>query len=274
MIDNLYQSIENCKKDNSIMIGFNVFGYEDALQVVRAAEAVNRPILIMTNRDASYEMDIAHWGKLLRSIAETSTVQVSAHLDHCSDLEIIKRAIDAGYTSVMYDGSKLPVEENIKNSKEVVEYAHKKGVFVECELGYVPYSDKTTAKPVLTDLDEIKKFMSEVDADMLAISVGNIHRQTDSNTKIDFEHLEKIQEITDVPLVIHGASGILPEDKAKLKEYNVCKINVGTSIRMAFGNALRKTMEENPNEFDRLKLMKPSKEAVYEKACQMIEAMK
>ncbi len=274
MIDNLYQTLVKCKDDRSIMIGFNVFGFEDALQIVKAAEDLNRPCLIMTNRDASNEMDVKHWGKLLRSIAESAKVPVSAHLDHCSDLETIKRAIDSGYTSVMYDGSKLPVEENIKNSKEVVSYAHKRGVFVECELGYVPYSDKTDAKPVFTDLDEIKKFVAEVDTDMLAVSVGNIHRQTNSETRINFQQLEKIQAITDVPLVIHGASGIFVEDQIKLKEYNVCKINIGTSIRMAFGRKLQETLKNNPEDFDRLRLMAPSKKAVYDRAFELIKRMK
>ncbi len=273
MTCNLSEILENYKTEKKIIIGFNVFGYEDALQIIRASEALNRPCLIMTNRDACKEMDVVHWGKLLRSIGEAASVPISVHLDHSSDLELIKRAIDAGYTSVMYDGSALPIEENIINSKEIVRLAHEKGVIVECELGYVPYSDITDAAPVYTKLSDVKRFTAEVDADMLAVSVGNIHKQTESKTRINFEHLNKIQEITDVPLVIHGSSGIQDDDLIRLKNTNVCKVNIGTNIRMAFGCTLRETVKNNPKEFDRLNLMGPSKKAVYEEAYRSIKLL-
>lgn len=273
MTSGFYDQILRARTDGTIVVGFNTFGYEDACEFVRAAETQKRPILLMTNRDACKAMDVALWGAMLRSIAEDAKVPVSAHLDHCSDLELIFRAIDSGYTSVMYDGSKLPLEENIANSQKVIEYAHKKGVFVECELGNVPYSDCTDAPPVFTELSDVEQFVREVDVDMLAVSVGNIHRQTSSATHINFDLLQQIEAITTVPLVVHGASGICQEDKLALKQHSVSKINVGTTLRMIFGYALRGSMAEHPKEFDRLKLMVEARQEVYEGARSIIEMM-
>lgn len=273
MTERFYDYILSARTDGTIIIGFNTFGYEDACEFVRAAETQKRPILLMTNRDACQVMDVAHWGAMLRSIADDAKVPVSVHLDHCSDLELIFRAIDSGYTSVMYDGSKLPLEENIANSQKVVQYAHQKGVFLECELGNVPYSDCTDAPPIFTELSDVARFVKEVDVDMLAVSVGNIHRQTSSATHINFDLLSQIEAVTTVPLVIHGASGICQEAKMALKSHSVSKINTGTSLRMIFGAALHRTIAEHPEEFDRLKLMGRARQEIYEGARSIIEMM-
>ncbi len=273
MTKGILNVIQNAKTDGSIVVGFNVLGYEDAYEVVRAADERQRSVLLMTNRACCQALPVKHWGALLRSIAESASVPVSAHLDHCSDLDVIFEAIDSGYTSVMYDGCKLPLEENIKNAKKVVEYAHANGVFVECELGDVPYSDISDAAPILTDPDEVKRFCEEVDTDMLAVSVGNIHRQTSSATRLNFDVLQQIQNSCDVPLVVHGASGLFAADKEKMKEYHIAKINVGTNLRMTFSDTLRQTMQDNPKEFDRLRLFEPSRKAVFEAALKWIDDM-
>ncbi len=267
----IYEHICKAAKGYGFVAGFNVFGYEDTLELVRAAEDVNAPILLMTNRDASNVMDIEHWAKMLGSIANRSKAVVGVHLDHCSDLQRVLNAIDYGYTSVMYDGSKLPIEQNIENTKKVVDYAHKRGVIVEAEIGNVPYSDLGQTNIELSSVEEAIKIANESGVDMLAVSVGNIHRLTEKAANLNFELLKEIQDAIDIPLVIHGASGIAPDDFEKLKEYGVGKINVGTSIRMTFGQTLREQFEQNPNEFDRLKLFAAPREAVYKKACEILK---
>lgn len=267
---------EICKSaySDEVVIGFNVFGYEDALEIVRAAEVNQRPVLLMTNRDACKVMEIEHWGALLSSIAGKAKVPVGVHLDHCSDIELIYRAIESNYTSVMYDGSKLPIQENIRNTRKIVEFAHNKGVFVEAEIGSVPYSDLGDTEILLSDPVEVSQLEKDTDVDILAISIGNIHRLINSNSKIDFNLLDRIEQTSEIPLVIHGGSGISEEDLLELVKHRIGKINMGTVIRTTFGNALRKEILNNPKEFDRLKLFANPRNEVFKKADQIFKNMK
>lgn len=264
---------EICKAANrdDCIIGFNVFGYEDAAEIVRAAEDCNKPVILMTNRDAIKVLNLEHWSSLLRSIADKAKVTVGVHLDHCSDISLIKTAIDAGYTSVMYDGSKLPLEKNIENTKKVVDYAHKNNVMVEAEIGSVPYIDLGEEEIVLTDPKEACALVRESGTDILAVSIGNIHRLTEKAAVIHYDVLEEIERVVDVPLVIHGASGISKEDMKKLKKHRIGKINIGTALRMEFGNQLRHQMVVQPKEFDRLKLFAEPRNAIYDKVCEIFK---
>lgn len=269
----MLEEIRKAANDGSIVVGFNVFGYEDALEIVRAAEKAGRPVLLMTNRDACNSMAVEHWAALLTSISKSAAVPVGVHLDHCSDKDMILRAIESGYTSVMYDGSKLPLRKNIQNTRDIVYYAHGKDVFVEGEIGYVPYSDKEETEIVYTDPKEARILAEESGLDLLAVSVGNIHRLTEQKVIIDFSLVEEIESICRTPLVIHGASGISGEDIQQLKKHRVGKFNIGTAIRQEFGYALREEMSAGPEEFDRLKLMKTPRQKVYEKALEIIQSL-
>ncbi len=269
----MLEEIRNAARDNKIVAGFNVFGYEDAVEIVRAAEDARQPVLLMTNRDACNEMDVEHWGALLTSIAKSTAVPVGVHLDHCSDKEVIFRAIHAGYASVMYDGSRLPLIENIRNTRDIVDYAHHNNVMVEGEIGYVPYLDKKETEIVFTEPEEAKQLAEESGVDLLAVSVGNVHRLTDKKVKINFSLVNEIEALCSTPLVIHGASGITSEDIAELKKHNFGKINIGTVIRQEFGSALRQEMASKPDEFDRLKLMRTPREKVYKKALEIINSL-
>jgi len=269
----MLEEIKKAAGENRIIAGFNVFGYEDALEIVRAAEEAERPVLLMTNRDACNAMAVEHWGALLNSISRHAAVPVGVHLDHCSEKEMIIRAIESGYTSVMYDGSKLPLNENIEMTRDVVRYAHEKGVFVEGEIGCVPYSDLKETEIVYTEPKEAQILAEESGVDLLAVSVGNIHRLTDQKVIINFSLVKEIESICSTPLVIHGASGISGEDIARLKRHHFGKFNIGTVIRQEFGHALRDEMKANLDEFDRLKLMKNPREKVYFKALEIIKSL-
>lgn len=269
----MLEEIKKAAGENRIVPGFNVFGYEDSLEIVRAAEEAGQPVILMTNRDACHAMAVEHWGALLSSIAKTSRVPVGVHLDHCSDPEMIRRAVDAGYTSVMYDGSKLPLSENVRNTREVVAYAHKRGVFVEGEIGYVPYSDKQELQIHYTDPEEARILAEESGLDLLAVSIGNVHRLTDKRAEINFSLARQIEQQCSVPLVIHGVSGILDRDILELKKHHIGKFNIGTVIRQTFGEALRHEMTAHPVEFDRLKLMEGPRNQVYKKVLEIIKSL-
>ncbi len=263
MLVNMKKIVEDAAKAEYAVPGFNVFGYEDAAAIVAAAEELNCPVILMTNRDAVAHMPFDILGGILRGIAADAKVPVCVHLDHGKTFEEAVKAIKAGYTSVMYDGSQLPLEENIKNTKEIVRMAHAVGVTVEAEIGSVGYSDPTIqAKTIYTEPEEAKKFAEETGVDALAVAIGTLHRMETQAAKIQYDRLEKIQELTNVPIVIHGSTGITDDDLQKLVKYRVAKINIGTALRMVFGYKLRETIEANPKEFDRIKFFKEPMEAV------------
>lgn len=237
-----------------IAAGFNVFGYEDAQAVIRAAEKEDAPVLLMINRDARCTMAVEHWGALLCSLAEKASVPVGVHLDHCSEPEMIERAIGCGFTSVMYDGSKRPLAENLEVTQRMAHRAHERGVFLEAELGAVPYSDLGETEIELTDPAEAVRMQQQTEADWLAVSVGNIHRLATHKVPLQFPVLERIEQSCTLPLVIHGASGIREQDILRAREIRVGKMNFGTVLRKTLGLGLRTEMELHPEEFDRLKL--------------------
>jgi len=249
--------IVDASKSNHIIPGFNVFGYEYAVGVIDAAEKMKSPVLLMINRLAVDSMDVECWGSMLNHIAQKANVCVGIHLDHMSEIDKIQRAIDSGFTSVMYDGSQLDIDENIENTRKVVDMARKSGVFVEAEIGSVPYDDMPgKIKDELATASQAKYFAENSGCDWLAVAVGNIHRLVDRNAAIGFDRIKSIGENLDIPLVIHGATGISDEDMKRLTTTSVGKVNIGTSLRYAFVNTLKDEIKLRPDELNSIKLFK------------------
>jgi fructose-bisphosphate aldolase, class II len=195
---------------------------------------------------------------------EQSKVPVVAHIDHAYNFEECAEGIDNGFTSVMIDGSKLPIADNIALTRKVVERASKAGVSVEGEVGLVGYVNGSPSTG--TTPEEASRFDAESGADAMAISIGNVHLNTEHTSSIDFQALASIEAVTRLPLVLHGGSGI-PVDMRKhlARNTRVKKFNIGTELRMAFGQSLRAALQNNPAEFDRNTLLRatiaPVKEA-------------
>ncbi|WP_273319947.1 class II fructose-bisphosphate aldolase [Vallitalea guaymasensis] len=270
MLVNMEQMVKEAAISKKAIPGFNVFGYEDAMMVIKAAQELNAPAILMSNKDAVAHMDVKYQAALYRALGQDANIPVCVHLDHGGNYEICAKAIAAGFTSVMYDGSQLPIDENISNTKEVVKLAHACGVSVEAEIGSVGYNDPTIkAKAIYTDPQEAKRFAIETGVDALAVAVGTLHRMQKQNAKIQYKLLEEIQNVTDIPLVIHGSTGLSNEDLTKLSHYHIGKINIGTALRMSFGNTLREEINTNIEEFDRIKFfkkpMKQVKEVILDK---------
>ncbi|SNR98021.1 fructose-bisphosphate aldolase, class II [Anaerovirgula multivorans] len=266
MLVNLKETLKGIKEKKCAVAGFNVFGYEDASAVIKAAEALKAPVILMTNKVAVAHMPIEYYGLLFTAMAKDAKVPVCIHLDHATDIDLVKRAIDSGFTSVMYDGSQLSIEENIKNTKKVIALAHPLNVSVEAEIGAVGYSGVEGYKEVYTEPEEAKHFAEATGVDALAVAIGTLHRMETQGAKIQFDRLKAIQGVTDVPLVIHGSTGITDEDLSKLTNYHVAKVNIGTALRMMFGKTLREEILNNPNEFDRIPLFKKPMIKVEEEA--------
>jgi fructose-bisphosphate aldolase, class II len=253
---------------------FNVFGWEDARAVVDAAEETRAPVILAASLDFTRFMPVELIAAMFRTLARSATAPVCAHLDHAYEIDAVLRAVDAGFTSVMYDGSPLPLADNIAGTKRVAAYAHAAGCSVEGEIGSVPYAEgRDHIRSELTDVASATRLASESGLDALAISIGNIHRLKQPGAKIDFERLAAIEASVTVPLVIHGTSGIFEEDIGRLARTRVAKFNIGTTLRQAFGRGLRETLAKHPERFDRIEIMRDVMPLVTREAVRMIRLL-
>lgn len=257
----LHDVLAGAKAGNYAIAGLVVLGWEDASAYVAAAEETGIPIILQAGPGCRAHTPVPILGKMLRHLADAASVPVVVHIDHGYTPEECFEGIDSGFTSVMFDGSKKPISENIDITASIVERAHAAGVSVEGEVGFVGYADG--AQSAGTDPAEAARFDAESGADALAISVGNVHLKTEKTAGIDFDNVRAIEAVTHLPLVLHGGSGIPVDIRTKLaRETRVCKFNIGTELRMAFGQALRKTIAEDETSFDRISLLKPTIPAV------------
>ena len=271
MLVNLCQILPSARKHNKAVMAFNIFGYGWAKAVIRAAEDCATPVILLTNRDFVEYIPPRHIGPILADLANNASVEVCLHLDHNSDFTIIREALESGYSSVMYDGSALPLEQNIVNSKQVVAWAKEKNASVEGEVGTVAYTDKPNSITEFSDPNEAECYAKETSVDALAVSVGTTHRSTTQCAEIDYQLLADIAGRVGQPLVIHGTSSIREADLKKLPQYGVAKYNAGTILRQAYGNTLRQVLQQDNEIFDKLKLNHQPLEAVYRAAKELIE---
>lgn len=237
---------------------FNIFGNEEVVAVIAAAESAGRAVILACNKDMAQHIGVAGFAGMTRGLAAAANVPVCVHLDHCYEEETILSALEAGFNSVMFDGSQLPLEENIARTAKVAQAARKCGASLEGEIGSVPYTEgRDHIKRELTEPKDALAFAERSGVDAMAISVGNVHRMRNADSEIDFERVSKINALTDLPLVIHGTTGIREADLQRLKTMGVAKFNIGTTMRMTFARSLRASMARHPDQFDRLSLMKP-----------------
>ena len=261
-----------CLTDGTAIAGLVVLGWEDALAYTRAAEGENRPLILQAGPGARAHTPLPILGAMFRHLAETARVPVVAHLDHGESLAVCAEAIACGFTSVMFDGSALPLAENIARTAEIAQIAHAAGVSIEAELGHVGYPDRPSHG---TDPAEVAQFLNETQIDALAISIGNSHLMTTADAQIDLARLHAIQSAAPtLPLVLHGGSGLAPALRRQLaRDTTVCKFNIGTELRQAFGVALRATLADHPERFDRIQILRDTIDPVTKAARQIIATL-
>ncbi len=253
---------------------FNVFGNEEVVAVIAAAEALGRGVIVACNKDMAEHMGVTGFAGMVRGLAQEAKVPVCVHLDHCYDEQIAFAALRAGFTSIMFDGSQMPLQDNIASTARVATVAHAFGATIEGEIGSVPYTEgRDHIKRELTDPRDAARFAEGSGVDAMAVSVGNVHRMTTATSVIDFERLEQIASLTRLPLVIHGTSGIRDADMQRLKTMRVAKFNVGTTMRMTFARSLRQSLAQDEARFDRLTLMKPVVQALQAEAGRVIDML-
>lgn len=243
-------------KGGYAIAGLVVLGWEDAVAFVEAGEETGMPIILQAGPGCRKHTPVPVLGKMFRHLADKARVPVCCHIDHAYTIEECVEGIEHGFTSVMYDGSKLSVAENAENTARLVEIAHRAGVSVEGEVGFVGYAKGAVSQ--MTRPEDAALYERESGVDALAVSVGNVHLQTEKSDGIDFSALAAIEAVTTVPLVMHGASGIPGDIRTRLaRETRIAKFNIGTELRMAFGAALRGAVNADPSVFDRLELLRP-----------------
>jgi fructose-bisphosphate aldolase class II len=269
---------------------FNVNNMEIIQGIVEAADETRVPLILQVSSGARKYANPVYLRKLVEAAVETSTIPIALHLDHGETFDIAKSCIDGGFTSVMIDGSKHPFEENVRLTKEVVVYAHARGIPVEAELGKLAgIEDAIKSKEsVFTDPDEAVEFVKRTGCDSLAVSVGTSHGayKFKGEPTLDMERLEKISKmLPGYPLVLHGASSVLPHLVEEANKYGaklpgakgvpeelirkaaamgVCKVNIDTDLRLAMTATIRRVFAESPAEFDPRKYLGPARDAIKE----------
>ena len=254
---NLKTLLKEANKNHYAVAGLVVITWEDALAYTEAADETGIPIILQAGPSCREYTPISILGKMFRHLAEQTKTPICCHLDHGFSLKECKEGIDNGFTSVMFDGSKKSLKDNIKTSLRISNLAHKYNISVEGEIGEVGYFKGKNSKG--TDIQEAKEYASKSKVDAMAISVGNTHLQTSKIANINYQKILEIQNITNLPLVLHGSSGISHIMRNKIaRKTKVAKFNIGTELRMVACESLRKSYNKNLNNFDKISIIKPS----------------
>ena len=268
----LEQVLQPALRDGYAVGGLVCLGWEDMRAYVHAADSVDVPVILQAGPSCRKHTPLPIIGNMFRHLAEGVSVPVVAHLDHGYTVEECREAIDCGFTSVMFDGSRQSLAENIAATAQIVEMAHRAGVSCEGEIGFVGYAAGENS--LGTDPSEAATFARDTRVDAMAISVGNVHLQQDKEGGLDEDRIREIEAVTNVPLVIHGGSGVPVAQRSNLaRTSNICKFNIGTELRMVFGRALRETISADPELFDRVGILSEVEEPIESVARDVLRAI-
>ncbi len=266
---NMNEMLKKAQEGKYAVGQFNINNLEWTIAILDEVQKLNAPVILGVSEGAAKYMggvDVIV-GMVKGYIKDANiTVPVALHVDHGSSFEFCKKAIDAGFTSVMIDASKHELEENIRITKEVVDYAHKHGVSVEAELGHVGgQEDNVVSNGVLyADPNECVKLVNETKIDCLAPALGSVHGPYHGEPKLGFKEMAEIADLVKIPLVLHGGSGIPDYQIKKAIECGTCKINVNTECQMAFTKIVREVIANDDKVYDPRKVIGPGKEGIKE----------
>ena len=269
MLTHIKDIVKNAEEGGYAVGAFNVHNLESIQAVAETAQELGSPAIIQASEGAIKYIGLKNFVNLV-TVAATDIakdVPIAFHLDHGGSAEIVHECIEAGFTSVHIDASALPFEENMKLSKEVVDFAHKKGVWVQGEVGPIMGGHGVVGGTIddvpIAKVEEVVKFTEVVGVDTIAAAIGTAHGNFD-NEDVKIDLLKEIKEKTKKPFVLHGGSGVPDEKIIDGIKNGVNVINIGTDIKVAFSTAVKKTCLENPEETDPRKLLRPCIAAVKE----------
>lgn len=246
----LDQILKKAKREKWAIGQFNFSTIEQLKGIIGAAKKLSAPVILGTSEKESKFLGLEETIAQVRILENKMGLKLFLHLDHGKDLNYIKRAIDLGFDSVHFDGSELPFKENLKSTKEIVNYGHKKDVLVEGELGYLRgesrfFQKKKVAikKEDLTKPEQAQEFVEKTKVDLLAPAIGNVHGIYPEMPELDFERLKEINQKTDAFLVLHGGSGLSRDEIKKAIKSGIQKININTELRLVWRESLQKILK-------------------------------
>lgn len=244
---------------------FNANNMEIVQAIVRAAEQENAPVILQASQGAITYAGLNYIAGMVKIASEAHRIPIALHLDHGTDFGELIRCIRWGFSSVMYDGSKLPLEENVAMTLKVLDVARPIGVSVEAELGKIGGTEDNVVvserEAMYTSVEEAEYFVKETGVDSLAVAIGTAHGQYKGEPKLDFDRLAAIRKVVPVPIVLHGSSGVPDEAIRRAIELGVRKVNIDTNIREAFVWKMREEIAARPNEIDPRKILGPARDA-------------
>jgi len=260
--------LRNAQKNGYACGAFNINNMEILQAIIAAGEAENSPLILQTSESAIRYAGMDYLAIMALHAAEKTSIPVCLNLDHGLKFETVENCIKMGWSNVMMDASSKPYEENIAITAQVVKMAHEKGVSVEAELGkLVGIEDDVkvdAADAIYTNPDEAADFVAKTGIDSLAVAIGTAHGKYQGEPKLDFERLAAIREKVDIPLVLHGASGLTEAQLKKAISLGICKINIDTDIRVAFSDGIKSVLAKDPNAYDPRTLCTPSRQLMQE----------
>jgi len=284
--------LQKAQRNNYAVPAFAIFNLETTQATVRGAIAKKSPLIILVSPKTIQYSGAEIIVSMVKSIVKqekqkTKKIPVALLLDHGKDFQTIKKAVDAGFSSVMIDGSLLPFEKNIALTKKIVNYSHRRGVDVQGELGGVPYKqkkskknkfnpknltqDKTNWNELMTDPDQAKKFVQKTNIDTLAVAIGNAHGFFKERPYLDWQRLEQIHQKINLPLVLHGASDFNYKNVPKAIKRGITCFNIDTALKMTFFNTLRTFLKNNPDIYDPRLILNSARQAVQKKVEEKIK---
>ncbi|MFB7713637.1 ketose-bisphosphate aldolase [Streptomyces sp. NPDC056105] len=260
---------------------FNVITLEHIEAVVAGAEAANAPVILQISENAVRY----RYGRLLplaraaAATAEASSVPVALHLDHVQSDELLRQAADAGFSSVMYDAARLPYDENLAATRAAADWGHANGLWVEAELGEVGGKDGSApldahAPGARTDPGEARAYVTDSGVDALAVAIGSSHAMTTRTATLDHDLLKQLSEGLDVPLVLHGSSGVGDDELSQAVRGGIAKVNVGTALNIAMTAAIREFLAAHPDAVDSRKYLSVGREAMARTVTELVEVMR
>lgn len=253
---------------------FNVVQLEHAEAFVAAAERVGTGVVLQVSQNAvRYHGALAPVGAACLALARAAAAPVAVHLDHADDRDLVAEAVDLGFTSVMYDGSALSYDENVTSTAEVVRAAHAAGVVVEAELGEVGGKDGVHAPGVRTDPGEAAAFVAATGVDALAVAVGSSHAMTTRTAALDLDLIGRLHEAVEVPLVLHGSSGVPDEELVRAVRAGMTKINVSTHLNGVFTRVVRERLGADPRLVDPRRYVGPARDAVADEVARLLRLL-
>ena len=266
MLANATEMLKKAKENKYAIAHFNINNLEWTRFILEEVEANQSPVILGVSEGAAKYMGGFYTVScLVRALMYDlkTTVPVALHLDHGSSVESCYAAIDAGFTSVMIDASKYSLEENIRMTKEVVHYAHSKGVSVEAEVGHIGGSeDNVSSSVAYCEVADAVELAQTTGIDFFAPALGSVHGIYKGEPKLDFDRMQEIAKLTNLPLVLHGGSGIPDEMIQKGIACGICKLNINTDLQIVWSKAVREFLQENESVYDPRKIIKAGEKAL------------